>query len=77
MSKPKISHMIAYLQRIGVKLPSLDPVRVEAEYFRKIYKVQPRDKVLTNERMVHQDGGPRGKKSGKRTTLRPQSIQGT
>ncbi len=48
MSKPKISHMIAYLQRIGVKLTSLDPLRVEAEYFRKIYKVQPRQQVLDN-----------------------------
>ncbi|WP_281645609.1 hypothetical protein [Parendozoicomonas sp. Alg238-R29] len=46
MSKPKISHMIAYLQRIGVKLPSLDPVRVEAEYFRKIYKVLPREQIM-------------------------------
>ncbi|MTI12121.1 hypothetical protein [Sansalvadorimonas verongulae] len=61
MSKPKISHMIAYLQRIGVKLPSLDPVRVEAEYFRKIYKVQPRDKVLAKGQPIK-----RAKAAGKR-----------
>ena len=77
MSKPKISHMIAYLQRIGVKLPSLDPVRVEAEYFRKIYKVQPRDKVLTKERATPQNEGLRSKKPGKRAQLRPQGVQGT
>ena len=46
MSKPDINHMIAYLQRIGIQLNTTDPQSVEAEYFRKIYKVQPRELAL-------------------------------
>ncbi len=46
MSKPELNHMIAYLQRLGVKVSNPDPRRIEAEYFRKIYNVMPREQAL-------------------------------
>ncbi len=57
MNKPKTDHMIAYLQRMGIKLASLEPQCIEAEYFRNIYKVLPRDQVMSQ-------GKPQRRKTG-------------
>lgn len=46
MGKPTLSHMFAYLKRIGVKLKPLTKEGIESEYFRRIYQVHSRDEVL-------------------------------
>ncbi|MCL6271692.1 hypothetical protein M3P05_17375 [Sansalvadorimonas sp. 2012CJ34-2] len=57
MSKPELSHMIAYLKRLGVNISSPDPKRIEAEYFRKIYNVMPREQAL--EQLANSKKRPR------------------
>ncbi|CAM3739163.1 Integrase SAM-like N-terminal domain-containing protein [Parendozoicomonas haliclonae] len=47
MSKPKLNHMVAYLQGIGVRLGHLTQHQIEAEYFRRIYQVQSRSQALS------------------------------
>ena len=46
MNKPTRSCMEAYLRQMGIMPPVNNPQELEKEYFRQIYKVQPRAAAL-------------------------------
>ncbi|MCW7551429.1 hypothetical protein NX722_01980 [Endozoicomonas gorgoniicola] len=53
--------MLEYLQRVGVEVKqTLDSNDLKAQYFRHIYRVDARDKL------IDQDGKPKGKPSNPR-----------
>ncbi|WP_067521197.1 hypothetical protein [Endozoicomonas ascidiicola] len=47
MNKPTRSCMEAYLRQMGIMTLPANPLELEKEYYRQIYKVQSRETALT------------------------------
>ena len=58
---PNALHMLEYLEHAGVDVKHfVDEKSIKTEYFRQIYRVDPRDKILNNKgRVIGKTSNPR------------------